>query len=198
MIRMEFEHAQWEKRVNETLGKIEKQRTGIQTDLEVLRNEREEFDKHVNETMIYLQQPAKPPHSRILFRARQVADYTLSAANHIIIFSEMLINVGGGYNSASGTFTTPVAGSYLFTVSLCPKVGKSIFYKIVVKEDVVANGHSFGVSGYPCVYGNAIVQLDTNDVVYVKSSHYTDELLKNGLLDSYDGKSNCFSGVLLH
>ncbi|WAQ93802.1 hypothetical protein MAR_006273 [Mya arenaria] len=196
MIRMEFEYAQWEKRINETLGKIEKQRTSIQTDLEVLRNDREEFDKHVNEKM---QQLSKPQNSTVLFRARKVADYTLSTGNQIIIFSEVLFNVGGGYNSATGKFTAPVTGTYLFTVSLCPRSGKSIFYRIVVKENVVVNGHSFNVSGYLCVSGNAIVQLDANDVVYVKSDYSSDVLLQSGLLgDNSDAESNSFSGVLLH
>ncbi|XP_052809712.1 heavy metal-binding protein HIP-like [Mya arenaria] len=207
MIRMEFQYEQWEKRINESLGKLEKQRTSIQTDLEVLRNEREEFDKHVNETMKHMQQVSKlkdsqqlskPPHSTILFRARKVADYTLSTANQIIIFSEMLSNVGGGYNSASGKFTAPVVGTYLFTVSLCPIRGKSIFYKIVVKDDVVANGHTYDVAGFLCVSGNAIVQLDANDVVYVKSTYSADVLVQSGLHDSFDSKSNSFSGVLLH
>ncbi|WAR26991.1 CAPR2-like protein [Mya arenaria] len=110
----------------------------------------------------------------ILFRAREVADYTLSTGNQIIIFTEMLENVGGGYNSATGKFTAPIAGTYLFTVSLCSLSGKSIFYNIMAKEDVVAYGHMYGISGYPCVTGNAIVQLDANDVVYVISTYTTD------------------------
>ncbi|XP_052812299.1 complement C1q tumor necrosis factor-related protein 3-like [Mya arenaria] len=207
MIRMEFQYEQWEKRINESLEKMEKQRASIHTDLEVLRNEREEFDTHVNETLTDMQQLSelkdaqqlsKPPHSTILFRARKVADYTLSTENQIIIFSEMLSNVGGGYNSASGKFTAPVAGTYLFTVSLCPIRGKSIFFNIVTKEDVVANGHTYDVAGYLCVSGNAIVQLAANDVVYVKSTYTPDVLLQGGLKDDFDAKSNYFSGVLLH
>ncbi|WAQ93803.1 C1QT5-like protein [Mya arenaria] len=146
----------------------------------------------------YCEMKERTQNLTVLFRAREVVEYTLSTRNDIIIFSNVLFNVGGGYNSETGKFTAPVAGTYLFTVSLCPISGKSIFYKIVVNEDVVANGHSFSVSGYPCVSGNAIVQLDAIDVVYVKSTYTGDVLLKSGLYEPmYDAKSNSFSGVLL-
>ncbi|XP_052788479.1 semaphorin-5A-like [Mya arenaria] len=134
----------------------------------------------------------------VLFRAREVADYTLSTINQTIIFSEMLFNVGEGYNSSTGKFTAPVTGIYLFTVNLCPLRSGYIFYAVVAKEDVVANGHSFNVSGYNCVSGNTIVQINANDIVYVKSTYNLDKLLHNELHDRYDAKSNSFSGVLLH
>ncbi|XP_052810472.1 uncharacterized protein LOC128238518 [Mya arenaria] len=199
MIRMEFEYEQWEKRINETLGKMDKQRTSIQTDLEVLRNEREEFNKHVNETMKNMQQLSKPQNATVLFRAWEVVEYTLSNGNDIIIFNGMLYNVGGGYNSTTGKFTAPVTGIYLFIVNLCPPSSGSIFYAIVAKGDVVANGHTHSVSGYPCVSGDAIVQLHANDVVYVKSTYSGSKLLqRNTLKDEFDAKGNSFSGVLLH
>ncbi|XP_052788572.1 A disintegrin and metalloproteinase with thrombospondin motifs adt-1-like [Mya arenaria] len=133
----------------------------------------------------------------VLFRARGVADYTLSTKNQIIIFTEMLYNVGGGYNPATGKFTAPVTGIYLFTVHLCAAHSESIFYAIMAKGEQVANGHTYRVSGWVCVSGDAIVQLDVNHVVYVKTTYTQDELLQAGLNDDFDAKSNSFQGVLL-
>ncbi|XP_052818363.1 caprin-2-like [Mya arenaria] len=200
MIRMEFEYAQWEKRINETLGKMEKQKTSIQTDLKILRNDREEFDKHGNETMKnMMHQLSKPQNATVLFRACDVVDYTLSTGNDIIIFNEMLYNIGRGYDSATGKFTAPVTGIYLFIVNLCPTKSGSIFFAIVAKEGVVANGHAHSVSNWLCVSGDAIVQLHANDVVYVKSTYSGSKLLqRNTLKDDFDAKANSFSGVLLH
>ncbi|WAQ93491.1 EMIL2-like protein [Mya arenaria] len=190
MIRMEFEHELWEKRINETIGNMVKLRTDIQNDLNELTRNKEDFDKHINATITQ--------HPTVLFRARNVVDYSLSTTDQTIIFNEVLYNVGGGYNSPTGTFTAPVKGSYLFTVNLCPAKNKSIFYAIMVKEDVVVNGHTYNVSGWLCVSGEAIVQLDANDVVYVKSMYTSDVLLESGLLNSFDPKANSFSGVFLY
>ncbi|WAQ93490.1 EMIL2-like protein [Mya arenaria] len=167
-----------------------KLRTDIQNDLDELTQKKEDFDKHINTTMTQ--------HPTVLFRARNVADYTLSTTDQTIIFNEVLYNDGGGYNSATGTFTAPVKGTYLFTINLCPARNKSIFYAIMVKEEVVANGHTHVVSGFLCVSDDAIVQLDVNDVVYVNSMYTADVLLESGLLNSYPPKANSFSGVLLH
>ncbi|XP_052778872.1 complement C1q tumor necrosis factor-related protein 7-like [Mya arenaria] len=176
---------------------MEKQRTGIQTDLEVLRNEREEFDKRVNETMETMQQLSQPQHTTVLFRARGVADYTLTTKNQIIIFTEMLYNVSGGYNPATGKFTAPFTGIYLFTVHLCAAHSGSIFYAIITNGEQVANGHTYRVSGWVCVSGDTIVQLGVNDVVYVKTTYTADVLLQSGLNDDFDAKSNSFQGFLL-
>ncbi|XP_052806030.1 collagen alpha-2(VIII) chain-like [Mya arenaria] len=167
-----------------------KLRTDIQNDLDELTQKKEDFDKHINATMTQ--------HPTVLFRARNVADYTLSTTDQTVIFNEVLYNDGAGYNSATGTFTAPVKGTYLFTVNLCQANSKSIFYAIMIKEDVVANGHTYSVPGFLCVSGDAIVQLDANDVVYVKSMYTSDVLLESGLLNSFDPKANSFSGVLLN
>ena len=53
------------------------------------------------------------------FGARQLSNSQSSngndTANEILVFSSVLYNVGNHYNSSTGVFTCPLAGSYFFT-----------------------------------------------------------------------------------
>ena len=50
---------------------------------------------------------------RVAFNARSSRDQSLSPPAHMQ-FADVLYNQGGGFNSATGDFTAPVSGVYVF------------------------------------------------------------------------------------
>ena len=43
---------------------------------------------------------------------------TLLDSLHVVVFDQVIHNQGDGYNPATGIFTAPVTGTYIFTVSV--------------------------------------------------------------------------------
>ena len=52
--------------------------------------------------------------------------------NERLIFSDVLLNEGGVYDSTTGTFTAAIDGTYAFSYSLCITSGKFMSIRIVV------------------------------------------------------------------
>ena len=122
-------------------------------------------------------QPVKP-----IFMA--VADSTISLTTSYVeltSFSTALVNVGGHYNTSTGRFTVPVAGTYSFAVASIANTSSTVyrfrFYKNGSSLNefelrVEPSGGAYGTNGEYCVYATLAV----NDYIsiYAKSDNGTD------------------------
>jgi hypothetical protein len=52
----------------------------------------------------------------------------------IIVFTDILLNLGDSYNTNTGIYTVPLGGIYLFTVQLCIDNSEIIHYELVVDD----------------------------------------------------------------
>lgn len=63
-------------------------------------------------------QVSPPPVVFSAYLSSPQSNLTGDSTNYFIIFNGILINTGGAYNPATGIFTAPVAGNYMFSYAI--------------------------------------------------------------------------------
>ncbi|WAQ93969.1 hypothetical protein MAR_006440 [Mya arenaria] len=82
----------------------------------------------------------------VLFRAKTIPDYQIRPTqNQIFRFTDVMANVGNGYDPATGIFTSPTTGTYLITVQFCFSLNFQGFYFV---HDIIADGITVLRSNY--------------------------------------------------
>ena len=111
-----------------------------------------------------------------------------------IIFTKDMYNSAQSYDTTSGKFKVPVAGTYLFNVQLCLAIGKKyVNYAIVSGSRELTHTLLYDAEQRFCNSATAIVRLAKDEYVYVKVTSTNGHALRN---NAYEW--NSFSGVLLN
>ena len=125
-----------------------------------------------------------------MFSAYLGQDVTASSSD-VIVFNQIQINVGNAYNTATGLFTCPVSGYYVFDVHIQGQKDEIAWVLMYL------NGYQIGyayaddefdnqsASAYVCVL------LKQGDTVEVKSYH-------SSYLDGGHDRHTTFSGHLVN
>ncbi|KAL4222615.1 hypothetical protein ACF0H5_018656 [Mactra antiquata] len=185
--------------VYENQIKAEKEQAGLdktkmESELKELIGER--FQNEMNSMRESLLTP------NVLFKARYVKDVSPSTGE-TIIFTDIMINNGDGYDSNTGVFTAPVNGTYLFTIHLCLKGDKLLYYHIVHDNIVHTGGGFYGdKTHYFCHTADAVMYLSVGQKVWLECSHTLSYSYYTNVLYDYTSSSynnwNTFSGMIVH
>lgn len=162
----------------------------VDTFLESMRKKQEESIEDFKTEVKTLRDSGGPP--VIAFDAHKVSDKAMSDGK-TIVFTDIRINPGNGYDNITGTFVAPVGGIYLFTTQIClDKIVRS-YYGIAVNEDVISSSLLGDANYEKCYTINAVTKLTEGDKVAVRCTAYCqdDKLWENFLV------SNSFSGSLV-
>lgn len=164
----------------------------LKNDVETLMLKVEELERKLNDGPS--ETPAGvPAPSNVFFNAKLTMGVTLDAL-HIVVFDQVLENVGGGYSASTGIFRAPVSGTYLFSLTILSK-GKAQYAHIQLMKNDTELGRAFAgseVANWAQTGAIAIAEhLTEGDEVYTREFP--------GLTGHLLGENYCsFSGILLN
>ncbi|KAK7133293.1 hypothetical protein R3I94_015233 [Phoxinus phoxinus] len=112
--------------------------------------------------------------------------------NDVLKFSDVITNLGSGYDSSTGAFTCKTAGVYYFNFHIM-KSGQNLRVDLVLNDQtIVVSAVAVDVLHTDTASNSAVLQLKAGDRVYVQ--------LKNSEVGKRDSQSrfSSFSGYLLY
>ena len=112
-------------------------------------------------------------------------EYTVTEGS-ILLYDQVVTNLGNGYNTASGSFTALQQGYYVFTIFSQGVTGHDSDLGILVNDNLVCTGDAVSDS-YNQGTCSAIVELQVGDVVNVKSLHGSAVLRDTGSVNGFVG-----------
>lgn len=93
-----------------------------------------------------------------------------TAANNVVLFDDIAVNVGSCYNASTGRFTASITGHYWFAFNvMSDNDGNANYGEIRVRK----NGTSYSVSSYRTEHDNDFNGLATG-VINLPSGEYID------------------------
>lgn len=110
----------------------------------------------------------------------------------MILFPQVLLNLGNGYNPVSGIFTAPVAGLYHFIAHVCNRRPTGMVISIFHGETKIATSTVHENTGESCVSVNGVDMFEVGDVASVKSAWSRSQLFSDYL------RRPSFTGILIH
>ena len=125
------------------------------------------------------------------FKATDLIDKNPSIGD-VLVFPNVLLNEGNGYNNNSGIFTAPVSGIYLLTVQTCSTSGSYHADSIMVQGKEIGRLFTQDKDLSVCNSGNAIAYMEANEQAYIKTKK------RSGPLVSDEYRKNSFAGALLN
>ncbi|XP_053374483.1 uncharacterized protein LOC123553359 isoform X2 [Mercenaria mercenaria] len=129
----------------------------------------------------------------VAFSARNPSETSLTDGQ-TMVFTEIILNKGDGYNKEDGVFTVPYTGIYMFTVQWCLYGSKAFYFDFVANEVPFQMTYVYRKNSGYCYSFDALTAVNKHDSVKIKiRSPYSGSVL----IKSPTNHWNTFSGVLI-
>ena len=135
--------------------------------------------------------------TQVVFMSQLSKDLVNPAKGHIVIFDNVITNVGNAYSRITGVFRAPVDGNYMFSlIGTAPPSPGGHAIHLLMKRNLNTIGYLFldtNLDYYLRRTENSVVSLTKGDEVYVQ----VDYIVGNHILNGCCFNSH-FSGFLIH
>ncbi|CAC5367220.1 unnamed protein product [Mytilus coruscus] len=120
------------------------------------------------------------------------------SSHHTLVFDIAQTNIGNAYNKYTGSFVAPVAGVYVFALTIYSGDNGKTFFNILVNNSVY--GGTYGETDHVCCdtdsdSGTLVVSLNQGDTVYIRSFRQANTQIRSN--DTYGSKTT-FAGWKLN
>lgn len=118
---------------------------------------------------LFLLKIAYPPirTCRVAFHARLKPSVTLGS-KQIVVFDDVITNIGQAYDQHSGFFTAPCDGIYFFACTFLRGRGVELNLQMVKNNNEISRGHAATGGGSQTGSMNAVVYLRKGEVVKIR------------------------------
>ncbi|CAG5125789.1 unnamed protein product, partial [Candidula unifasciata] len=96
-------------------------------------------------------------------------EYDEVPGGEALIFNKVFLNVGSGYNSLTGIFTSPSAGIYVFHIHASTKCSHDFWVELFHNNEYVISAFARQNKDFDSAGNTVILQLNENDTVCVKA-----------------------------
>ncbi|XP_062400309.1 complement C1q-like protein 4 [Sardina pilchardus] len=131
--------------------------------------------------------PRGPP-GAVAFYAALTQEFS---RDDVLKFTDVVMNVGGAYDAATGKFTSPQAGVYQFSFNIL-KGWQRLQVELVSGDKVVATAVAVDMLATDSAHGSALLQLAKGDQVFLRLSDSEKTRVDSG------SRFSTFMGSLLH
>lgn len=137
-----------------------------------------------------------PGHENVAFYSFLTRNLHEPSTNHVIVYNNVITNIGGNYNKYSGVFTAPQSGTYVFTFTVYCSPESGVSLQLVANsqifDGVLCNAQ--GADWHRSVSSTAVIQINQGDSVFIRTHHNVTTI---GDISSYDNARTCFAGWFL-
>lgn len=145
----------------------------------------------------------KTPSKRVTSGHENVAFYSYlsknlhePSINHVLVYDNVVTNIGGHYNRYTGVFTAPQSGTYVFTFTVYCNAGGGVSLELIVNS-YIFDGILCNASGADwdrTASSTAVKQINQGDTIFIRTHH---QFATVGDIRSYVNERTCFAGWFL-
>ena len=145
--------------------------------------------------ILYLTDILRSP--TIAFNVRGATDKS-PTAGQTIVFETIIINTGAAFDVHTGIFTSPVNGTFLFSVQVCSAFRQNGSFKLIADDVTLLSISNYNyISSFTSTSGSAVYHLTAGQRVWVQNEH---DAGSSANLEDSDKERACwnqFSGVII-